>query len=86
MPIFHNLGNNQPYFKNQFRNFEKDKSLSKEKNSNSYAHEQACIFSNSLIEVKRNCCFFCCWVKAADKESIRLATKNKKPQYRTGSN
>lgn len=78
MTIFHNLGN-EPDFRNQFRNFEKEKIL------NSHTHEQACIFSNSLIKVKRNCCFFCSWVKATDKESIRLATKNKKPQYWTGS-
>ena len=46
-------------------------------------HEQACVYySNSNNNpIKRKCCFFCCWLKAADKENIRLATKNKKPLY-----
>ena len=80
MPIFDSLGNQKPYSKNQFRNSEQGKFFS------SFVHEQACLYSNSNSLIKRKCCFFCCWLKAADKESIRLATKNKKPLYWKKSN
>ena len=46
------------------------------------SHDQACVYSsNSNNLIKRKCCFFCCWLKAADGENIRLATKNKRPLY-----
>jgi len=75
MPNFYNSGDTQPDFKNQFRNSKRGR------NFDFYSHEQACLYSNSNSLIKRKCWFFCCWLKAADKESIRLATKDKKPLY-----
>jgi len=79
MPTLPNLGSRQENFINQFRNSELGKI------SNSFAHEQACVYSNSLTLIKGKSCFFCCWVKAVDRQDIRLATKDKKPQYPSGS-
>jgi hypothetical protein len=44
---------------------------------------QACdIYTNSLIDKKD---YVGCWEKARDRQDVRLATKNKVPQYRKGS-
>ena len=77
MSIFPNLGNQQPHFKNQFRNSEQGKI------SNSFTHEQASdIYNNSL----KNSRFFVVWQKALDRRDIRTATKNKIPQRKIWPN
>jgi hypothetical protein len=81
MPTYHNLGESQQNYNNQFRNSESGGGF-----SISYMHEQACVYSNTLTSIKRKRCVGCCWLKAVDKETIRLATKDKKPQYWAGSN
>jgi hypothetical protein len=69
MPIFHSSGDTQPYFKNR--------SESQQKNSNSFAREQARYIYNKLSLNSRYCGG---WQKALDRMDIRVLTKRKVPQ------
>lgn len=72
MSNFHSLGNNQPHFKNRFRNPQ----AKAEEIFLSFSHaSKHAVYSNSIYNSRY--CFV--WQKALDRKDIRTLTKDKVP-------